>query len=366
MAPGYPTQVSTARMGVFTDLLTIRGNAVKNRILPIVLVASLGVSILVLAALFTRYLALPVTVTVSPSLTSVAGAPTVRPWPPTWTPTGVMILSTSPPTVDVQAVLATADALELLTPIATPTELPAVLTAWAEQGTVLPTSIPVPPTSTPTKTPEPTPTMTREEQALLVEMQHRTSQSASSVDQCSEILKTQPWCSVPWYVKYITRLEWERLFPTVRFLLLKYNLYGGESVQHRTILFAEQGGQRYLLPDGFRTLMDSNHAPVTDENRETVARAFVLTTLADYVEEEIVFSNWEQGSWPAEWTDPYNYKITVWTKIQGLQIEWVLRFDEQGLQTARGGVEEYSVGDYIDVSFASLPLSSLELRYWRR
>lgn len=175
----------------------------------------------------------PMPATSTPS-TGGARAPTPIP-----TATALPTSDAPPPieTVDVAAVLATADALGQLIPSATPTELPAVLTAWAEQGTVLPTETPVPPTPTQT----PTPTMTGEEQAFVEERQHVSAQSASFLEECPEILKTKPWCSVPTYAKYIARPEWEALFPEARFLLERYDLYGGEFVQPKSILFIEQG-----------------------------------------------------------------------------------------------------------------------------
>ncbi len=63
--------------------------------------------------------------------------------------------------------------------------------------------------------------------------------------------------------------------------------------------------------------------------------------------------------------EQYNYAITVWTKIQGLRIEYLFVFDD-GLFGALGVVREYHTGEYIDVPFENLPLPSAgDLEYWR-
>jgi hypothetical protein len=261
-------------------------------------------------------------------------------------------------TVDVDAVLETAAALGDLIPTATPTELPAVLTAWAEQGTVLPTETPVPPTPTPTLTPSPTPTMTGEEQAFVEERQHFGSQSASSPDECSEILKTEPWCAVTTYAKYITRPEWEALFPEARFLLERYDLHGGRHVQRKTLLFIEQGGQRYR-PDDFKRLMAMNGVVVTEENRELVARALVLTRLSDHLWAEIRFS--DAGETDKRGTarfQQYNYTITSWSQIQGIKVRWYFAFYGGNSLYASGAVIERCSGEYIDVPDEELFLTN--------
>ncbi|MCX7683192.1 MAG: hypothetical protein N2508_14710 [Anaerolineae bacterium] len=326
----------------------------KNRTPMLVTVGLLAAIVLGLAAALARCPAQP-----APATTTVT-PPATR--PPTWTPIGAAVPPTTLPTVDVAAVLATAAALGQLIPTATPTELPAVLTAWAEQGTVLPTSTPVPPTPAPTRTPIPTPTMTAEEQLLVEEFRHNDVQSASSPGECSAILETQPWCNVTQYAKYITRPEWKMLFPTARFLLIEYDLYGGEFVQHRTILFAEQDGQRYLLPRDLKVLFDP--VVVTDENRELVARALVLMLLPDYLRGEIVFSDAreidKQGVAPYE---RYNYAITAWTQIRGLKIEWWFVFYGGHLIYASGEIVERNVGEYIDVPPEELAPGLLDLEY---
>ncbi len=235
-----------------------------------------------------------------------------------------------------------------------------------------PTPYPTPTQSTPgatvtprTATPPPTPTMTRDEQALVTLMQHDSPQSVTSPDECYEVMKTEASCSFTWYAAHITRPEWEALFPNTKFILAKSYLYGNEpGARRRNQLIIEHATSRYDLSD-FQRLLDANRIVVTDQNRELVAKAFVLMALPDYLDEDIVFSDWKEGSWPSEWWEPYNYTITAWTKIQGLKIRWRFLFREGRLPVVRGVIIEQNIGDYIDVSFRTLPPPSQEqLTYW--
>ena len=284
----------------------------------------------------------------------------------TWTPTSTRVLpvatatpgpSPMPPALQTawaEFVMATAEAINARA-TATAEAISVTVTAMAELGTLVPTS-----------TPGPTPTMTEREQALMTERQHAHAQSAASPDECGKILETQPWCNVTRYARRITRPEWEALFPYTEFYLVKYDRYGSEFVETRNVLIVEQDGRRFSLKE-FHTLLGWNHIKITDENREPVAKAFVLMSLEDYLDEEIVFSDWEEGSWPSAIRMPYNYTITAWTKIQGLKFEWLFLFDEEGLFGAEGLAIERNIGDYIDVPFENLPTPSrIDLTYWRK
>lgn len=212
----------------------------------------------------------------------------------------------------------------------------------------------------------PVPTQTKEEK-LLTEMQHHSSQSASSVDECTEILRNENGCNVMKSVERITRPEWDKLFPQTEFFLVKYDRYTNEfSPQQRYLLIIEQDGKRYT-PNTFDHLLTSNDIAITNKNRELVAEALVLMMLPGYLKEEIEFSNWEEGNWSSAIRVDYNYRLTVWTKIQGLEIQFLFIFYESNLVGAGGDIIEYNVGDYIDISFETLPSPSREsLTYWRR
>jgi len=227
----------------------------------------------------------------------------------------------------------------------------------------------MPRTSSPANTPLPTPTPTKEEK-LLVEMQHSDIQSATSPDECAKILETQPWCNVTKSVVRIVRPEWEQLLPRTEFYLGKYDLYGGEVTQQRIALIIEQDGQRYTVKTFDRLLETNGIATITDENRELVAKALVLVTLDNYLEEEITLSALRnadvQGGFSFE---HYNYTITAWTKVQGLSIGYLFMFDQGRLRMVTGYVNAYNTGDYIDVPFREMPQPAYDAftySYWGR
>jgi hypothetical protein len=210
----------------------------------------------------------------------------------------------------------------------------------------------------------PAPTRTKEEK-LLIEMQHHTSQSASSVDECNEILRTERGCNVMKSVERITRPEWEALFPQTEFFLVKYDRYGGEFGQQKFgILIIEQDGRRYAA-ETFDRLLATNNISITDENREPVAKAFALMTLANYLEEEIVFTEWTKGNWPASFGTSFNYALVAWTKIQGLRISWGFRFQDGHLTEVEGvWFSDSHEGDYIDVPVSTLPFPASRTYYF--
>jgi len=112
--------------------------------------------------------------------------------------------------------------------------------------------------------------MTAEEQALVVELQDAGPQMAASVDECAEILKTEPWCSVVWYAGRVTRPELEALFPRTEFFVVRRVAYGSEAAEQHNMLIVEQEGQRYA-PETFDMLLAANGiTAITDENRELV------------------------------------------------------------------------------------------------
>jgi hypothetical protein len=215
----------------------------------------------------------------------------------------------------------------------------------------------------PVATPGAAPTLTREEE-LLVERQHYSSQSASSPEECGDILKAEPWCNVARDVVRIKRTEWEELLPQAEFFLIKYDVYGSElGPQQRNLLIVEQDGQRYTIDTFDRLLAANGVAEITNESRELVAKAFALMTLADYLEGDVVFTDWMEVDWWAR-TGRMNYGLVAWTQVQGLKYTWGFMFkDGQLREVRRNGVAEYHTGDYIDVSFYTLPLPSMQQEY---
>ncbi len=220
--------------------------------------------------------------------------------------------------------------------------------------------------ATPTATSGPTPTFTKEEE-LVATSQHDSSQSASSPDECAEILKTELWCSVPKSAVRVTRPEWEELFPQTEFFVLKRDVYGGpHGPQQRNLLLIEHDGQRYKAETFDRLLAANGINDITEENYELVAKAFALITIPDYLEEEIVFTDWMEVEWTAR-RGYFDHGLIAWTKTQGLKILWGFKVQDGYLEEVeRFGVSEYHVGDYIDVSFDVLPLPPAEgYEFWR-
>jgi hypothetical protein len=113
---------------------------------------------------------------------------------------------------------------------------PAAETPGATTATTAPadaaTEEPGTPTAAPGPTPTPTPTLTAE-QLLARELIEPRGQVTFSADECSEILETEPWCSVIKSAKPITRPEWEELFPQTDFFSVRVDVYGGEFLEFR-------------------------------------------------------------------------------------------------------------------------------------
>jgi hypothetical protein len=198
-----------------------------------------------------------------------------------------------------------------------------------------------------------------DEQRVMNDVLNSSPQFTTPSGDCGRILQSEPWCGVVQGVKQITRPEWKALFPQAKFFLVKRNVVGQESGFQQNLLVIEQAERRYSA-ETFDSLLKANDIVITDTNRELVIKAFVLTTLADYLEQEVTFSNWTQGDWPAIFKRRFTYSITAWTKIQGLRMKWLFAFENNRLWLARQLQEiEYHTGDYLDVPFEVLPLPGL-------
>jgi hypothetical protein len=199
--------------------------------------------------------------------------------------------------------------------------------------------------------------LTNEEKAIQVVKQINPQSEADSSEECMEILGKQPWCTITKSAKRIERPEWTELFPSTEFYLVAYDLIGSESRQSHNVLFIEQNGQSYRA-ETFDDLLDANQIVITDQNRELVAKVFALMTLADYLEEDVIFTDWQAGKWEGRHT--YDHYLKAWTKIQGVEFWWWFTFDGGRLKfITQDGISDYQVGDYIDVPLQTLPLPPL-------
>ncbi len=290
----------------------------------ILIVALLGISAVVLAVVFMPRGQAPTPATTPPPTTGPSGT------------TGATI----PP--DETALLATSEITAETIPLAG---------ATVEPGTQTATSAP-------------SPTLTKEE-VLAQTLAQSGGQFTSSVGECSEILKTEDWCGVIKGTVRIIRSEWEELFPETEFYVVGRDLYGGEFVQQRNLLIVEHDGQRYTADTFDRLLKANGVITITNENRELVAKAFALMTIPDYLEEEIVFTKWEEVDMPQA-RYPYNYCVDVWTKIEGLEAIWCFVFRNGQLKISSGPfVQQTGVGDYVPASFSrslSHPLTDYQFR----
>ncbi|NIS80226.1 MAG: hypothetical protein GTO14_08460, partial [Anaerolineales bacterium] len=191
-------------------------------------------------------------------------------------------------------------------------------------------------------------------------------QFTGSINSCSEILKVEPWCGVIKSAVEISRPEWEELFPTTDFYIVRRMLYGGELPYQRNLLVVEQDGTRYGVGT-FQRLMDVNNVTITEENRELVAKTLVLMMLPDFIEHGVRFVAWEEGDWRSTLRLNFNYSLTLRTELGGYEIRWLFVFHEGDLLTASGWVVEEGVGEFTPVSREGpRPPPQAGLEYWKR
>jgi hypothetical protein len=205
-----------------------------------------------------------------------------------------------------------------------------------------------------------------EEEALIQEILQSDGQFTADGRNCGKILETEPWCSVVLTVTNVTRPEWTSLFPATKFFLVKRNVLGQETGFQSNWLIAKQNKQQFTV-ETFDQTLTANGIVITDTNREEIAKAFVLMSLPNYLEDEIGFSSWGKDDRRSIIRVNYNYTLTSWTKIQGLRLRWLFIFYEDKFIAAAVDLPEYHVGEYIDVPSEILrPPSQESLEYWRK
>ncbi|MBN1249117.1 MAG: hypothetical protein JXC32_15770 [Anaerolineae bacterium] len=219
------------------------------------------------------------------------------------------------------------------------------------------------PTSVPSDTLTPTPTEGEMAAAAVGQeyIAYRPTQT-----ECEQIVDSGDAEACVWLdsALLITRPEWETLLPDTDFYLLELGGYRPDSFDvydSRRRLVAWQDGQ-YYSADTFDQLLEVNGiTAITDENRETVARAFALMIIYGYLEEEVNFTEWEEVE-----VEPgaFAYCLEAWTKIGGLELQWCFVFGDGRLSVAWGpDILQYYVGDYIDVPPDELPPLPPPTRY---
>jgi len=215
------------------------------------------------------------------------------------------------------------------------------------------------------------PTLTEGELVAAAAGTAKYSHYFPTVEECKRAVDSKEVnnCVAPDSIKQITRPEWTRLFPHTDFYVI--GLLGHSEVtiydnSYRRDLVAWQNGQ-YYNAETYDRLLDANGIVITDTNREEIAQAFVLMTLLDYLEEEITFSDWTQGDWPAGFGDRFSHSIKVWTRIQGLKMTYFFAFENDNLWEVDRGINiESHVGNYINVPFEMLRIPGFKSYFFGR
>jgi hypothetical protein len=233
------------------------------------------------------------------------------------------------------------------------------------------TSVSTKQTPTPTLASFPSPTMTDAEKAA-AEAGRFFEAYRKTEDECYQAVSNGDLraCVAPDEIRIVSSPEWVQLFSDTVFYeinLVGYVDHDGQiDRSYRRRLIAWQDNQPYSI-ETFEHLLEANTiTTITDETRELVAKSLALMTIPGYYEEEIVFTDWENGDWSSPIRLNFNYTLTAWTKLNGLKIRWYFIFDEGLLLIAEGVVEEYNVGDYIDASFDVPPPHRDSLIYGRK
>jgi hypothetical protein len=177
--------------------------------------------------------------------------------------------------------------------------------------------------------------LTKEEKAMQAVKQINPQSEADSIEECTQILETQPWCTITKSAKRIEYPEWIELLPSTEFYLVAYDLIGSEGKQSRNVLVIEQNERSYRA-ETFDDLLDANQIAVADQNRELIAKAFALMTLADYLGGKVDFTQWENVSLSRPARHAYNYHLTAFTEIGSLEVDWWFVFSDDQLEIASG------------------------------
>jgi hypothetical protein len=201
---------------------------------------------------------------------------------------------------------------------------------------------------------EPTPTSAQtltELEAIDVEMRGKYGSVHPDCSSCIP-LPTGANCTKYLWTKPISRTEWLELFPDTNFYLIGLQRIENpednrEGYRQDNFVIAQQDDKRYTV-DSYDKLLAANGMAITDERREQIARSFALMTLANYLEKEIVFQSWEEGSWPAAFDLRYNYKLKLWTEIQGFTVDYLFWFEQDRLLMVRWDTTQTNSGDYIE------------------
>ncbi len=183
-------------------------------------------------------------------------------------------------------------------------------------------------------------------------------------------------CVFPAGMEVITRPEWEELFPEALFYEVQLGLWRSpyELPAHqeqdggfRHHIVAWQTGEAYPI-EHFARLLERNGVLVTDENRESIARALALMSIPNHLNGEVRFLEW--GPWLKTYDENFTHSLYAWTEIWGCSSTWLFEFSEHALLEAKlrevtCHVEEH--GDYLeDESFVEWGCEGDITHFWPR
>jgi hypothetical protein len=237
-------------------------------------------------------------------------------------------------------------------------------------GVIISTPL-IPPTSSHTLLEQPLPSTAGPVAAELASIDAEMRAKFGSVDPncATDTPSASPVnCTQYLWTKFITSTVWANLFSNTHFYLLAsrrvMNYESNRSgYQQSYRVIAQEGPQRYMV-DTFDQLLHANNIIPSDDNRQAIAQAFVLMSLADYLENQIIVMSWEEGSWSSSLKLPYNYALTVWTKMRGRQFKFLYLFYENHFVMTNGYMAKDQTGDYLDEPPAgTLPWSFQELYF---
>jgi hypothetical protein len=170
-------------------------------------------------------------------------------------------------------------------------------------------------------------------------------------------------CTKYLWTRKLNKKEWSELFPDTNFYLIglqrienpEDNMIGLKQVNS---VIALQDGSRYTI-DSYDKLLASNSIAITDDVHEQIAQSFALMSLGNFLDDEILFLNWEMGSWRSPIRLNFDHKLSVWTKIQGCKVDYFFGFYEDRLVMIEWHTTGCNSSDYIEKPAVSTPGGSI-------
>lgn len=202
-----------------------------------------------------------------------------------------------------------------------------------------------------------------EEELILKQLAGSGGQFVISISDCGDNLALEP-CSLIQSVERITRSEWEQLFSHTDFYIIRTITYTDDVPYQHNLLLVRNDKDGYV-PVSIPQLLNVNGVVISAENYEAMARSLVMMELPDFIEYEVRFLDWEEGSWPSPIRMSFNYRMIAWTQLGGFKIQYYFLFHEGQLLGAEGRILDEEYGDFITIPLEGPRAPSSEsLTYW--